>query len=376
MHVGSTSVANRKVTVRDVARHTGLSVASVSRALSGSRPVTAEVAEIVLAAAEELGYQPDHLARALSVGRTSTVGLVVPDITTPFFSMLADAVERVLRKEGLAMLLMNAQNDPEWERECVELLLARRIDGLMISPTHQAKSARTVQEAASRLPVVQIDRYATAKVTRIITDPLQTIALSVDHLREQGRSTFAFVGAESSASTAATRLRAYERLMADDPNGSAARVLTGRFTTDWGYECSGVIVERWPDVDAVICANDLIALGVIQGFQALRRDVPTDVAVTGCDDTLFSAISRPTVTSVAQPLAGLAEAALEALQGQSQDETTKLVSLAPTLHIRGSSVTQRRRRTRTSMPDKRSFNGAAGHRSLASGKARASAPDE
>ncbi len=121
-----------------MARVAGLSVASVSRALSGARTVRPDVARRVKEAAEALGYKPDHVARALSVGSTSSIGLVVPDIMNPFFPALADAVERSLKSAGLSMLLMNAENDPEWEQRCILELISRRVDGLLVSATHRA----------------------------------------------------------------------------------------------------------------------------------------------------------------------------------------------------------------------------------------------
>ena len=119
---------------------TGLSVASVSRALSGARPVRPEVGQRVEEAAAALGYRPNPVARALSLGSTSTIGLIVPDMLNPFFPQLADAVERALRSADLSMLLMNAENDPAWEKNCISQLSDRRVDGLLISATHRVKS--------------------------------------------------------------------------------------------------------------------------------------------------------------------------------------------------------------------------------------------
>jgi hypothetical protein len=117
-------LARPKATVRDVGRAAGLSVASVSRALSGARPVRPEIARRVTEAAEALGYRPDPVARALSSGSTSSVGLVAPDIVNPFFPALADAGERAVRSAGLSLLLMNADNDPGWEKRCISELIS------------------------------------------------------------------------------------------------------------------------------------------------------------------------------------------------------------------------------------------------------------
>ncbi len=327
-----------KVTVRDVARAAGLSVASVSRALSGARRVRPEVAQRVAQAAEALGYRPDPVARALSLGATASIGLVVPDIMTPFFPALAEAVERTLRSAGLSMLLMNAENDPVWEEGCISELVDRRVDGLLISATHRINSREAIEKAANSLPVVQIDRYATSSVDRVVTDPLKTVRLCVDHMAAQGCSTFAFVGAKSSASPAMARRLAFQRITRALDPGATGRVLTSDFSMDWGYEAAKVIANRWPQVDAVVCANDLIALGMIQGSVDLGRSVPQDLAVTGCDDTFFSGVSRPTVTSIAQPVWELARTGIDLLARPSKKRQPQSIELDPVLHVRGSTV--------------------------------------
>jgi DNA-binding LacI/PurR family transcriptional regulator len=129
----------------------------------------------------------------------------------------------------------------------------------------------------------------------------------------QGCPAFAFVGADSSASPAAARRRAFERATRDYDPGAAARVLTGDFSLGWGYESAKLVANRWPEVDAVVCANDLIALGVIQGSIDLGRAIPGELAVTHCDDTFFSGVSRPTITSIAQPVRGIASTGIELL---------------------------------------------------------------
>ncbi len=188
---GGNPVSPPKVTIRDVARESGLSVASVSRALSGSRPVTPAVARVVDDVASRLGYRPDHVAQSLSTGRTATVGLVLPDISSPFFPALAAAIEKTLRMSGLTMLLMSTENDPEWERKCVAELVARRIDGLLISPSHRIRSRPTIDDAMGRIPVVQVDRYASARAHRVVTDAMATVQLVLQHMTQQGYRRFA-----------------------------------------------------------------------------------------------------------------------------------------------------------------------------------------
>ena len=334
-----------KVTIRDVARESGLSVASVSRALSGSRPVTPAVARVVDDVASRLGYRPDHVAQSLSTGRTATVGLVLPDIASPFFPALAGAIEKTLRTSGLTMLLMSTENDPEWERKCVADLVARRIDGLLISPCHRFRSRPTIDDAMGRIPVVQVDRYASARAHRVVTDAMATVQLVLQHMTQQGYRRFAFVGAKSSASSAWARSRAYRRLIPSvDPQG-AERTVTGEFTVDFGRRSAEYVFAHWPDVDAVVCANDLIALGFIQAGIELGREVPGDIAVSGCDDTFFSTVSHPTITSVVQPVWDIARKAIELLVGGEQINGPAVVEFMPELRVRTSTDRYRNQHT-------------------------------
>jgi LacI family transcriptional regulator len=256
----------------------------------------------------------------------------------PFFPVLAEAIERTLRSAGLSMLLMNSENDANVERSCIAELIDRRVDGLLISATHRIKSRPAIEEAAKLLPVVQVDRFATSNVDRVVTDPVQTVLLSIEHMAAQGRRTFAFVGAKSSASPAMARRFAFQRLVRTFDPGAPDRVLTSDFSLDWGFEAAKRIAKCWPEVDAVVCANDLIALGLVQGSIDLGRNIPQDLAVTGCDDTFLTGVNRPTITSVAQPVWEIARHAIDLLRRPPSGQEPLAIELAPELHARGSTV--------------------------------------
>ena len=325
--------------MQDVAREAKLSVASVSRALSGagSRQVGDDVLKQVRRAARKLGYQLNPIARALRVGHSDIVGLVVPDIASPFFSALASGLEAVLRKARLGMFLLDAGNDPALERQCISQLIARRVDKIVISPVHMTRSRATVDYARSYASMVQIDRYASLQAHRVITDPVKTIQLPLNHLIEQGCSAFVFVGAADRASVSIDRLRAYRNLLKQHDNLSYKRTLSGSYSVAWGQQAASEILKKWPDIDAVICADDLIALGVIQGLQAAGCAVPKQIAVTGCDDTFFAVNNHPRITSVQQPVGAMAARALEMLLNGA-DEPAQTALIEPELWVRDSTL--------------------------------------
>ena len=321
--------------MQDVAREAKLSVASVSRALSGagSRQVGDDVVREVRRAASKLGYQLNPIARALRVGHSDIVGLVVPDIALPFFSALASGLEAVLRGAGLGMFLLDAGNEPALERQCISQLIARRVDKIIISPVQMARSRATIDYARSYASVVQIDRYASRQAHRVIADPVKTIQLPFNHLIEQGCSSFVFVGAADAASVSIDRLTAYRNLLKQHDKLSYKRTLSGSYSVSWGQEAAAEILKKWPEIDAVICADDLIALGVIQGLQAAGRQVPKQIAVAGCDDTFFAVNNHPRITSVQQPVGAMAARAMELLLNGA-DEPAQAALIEPQLCVR------------------------------------------
>lgn len=301
-----------RTTIHDVARLAGVSIASVSRTLTGARRVGPELAERVRAAAAELGYQPDQVGRSLRRQETQTIGLVVADITNPFFPALVQAVEEALREAGFGLLLADAQNDPDVEARSVQLLLARRVDALVITPVDRARSAATVAAAARAVPVVQLDRRATAATHYVGMDHDRAIADILAHL---GRHHPALIGSDPSVSTSWERQSAFTRRTGSD------RVLVGSFSVEWGRLAAGRILDRWPDTDALVCANDLIGVGALQELQRRGVAVPGRVAVTGFDDTLLSTVSQPTLTTVRQPVTAMAAQAIHIMTNHGTGAT-------------------------------------------------------
>jgi LacI family transcriptional regulator len=233
---------------------------------------------------------------------------VIPDITNPFFPALVQAIEHAARAHGLGILIADADNNPEVESSALRTLVDRRVDAVLISPTHVTESLPALREAARTVPVVQIDRVIDVALPFVRVDqaaPVETIA---KHLRASGREHLAFIGQQATISTSLERERAFVRLMAELFPGDAVRILPGAMSARSGREAAREIQARWPETDAIICANDLIAVGVLQqlGSHRGRRTV----AVSGFDDTLIAHAMH--LTSVRQPVDELAHAAISA----------------------------------------------------------------
>ena len=304
---------SRAVTIREVATAAGVSTATVSRVLSGRDTVNPELAGRVQAAAQRLGYRTNRVARALRRQSTQTIGLVVPDITNPFFPAVVQAVERALREAGLSLLLCDAGNDVAAEAELVRNLFDHQIDGLLISVCDRIASRQAVRLAASRLPLIQIDRRALGGMPFVGVDQAGAMRHIVDHLRQQGCRRYAYVTPHPVISTAKERLDEFGRLVRPLDPTVDERVYMGDFSLGWGHEAASRIAGRQPLPDAIVCANDLNAVGVIRALRDHGIDVPGDVAVTGFDDTVLAVASQPQLTTVRQPLKDLGREAVAVL---------------------------------------------------------------
>lgn len=320
------------VTMRDVAAAAGVSVATVSRVLNGVDTVNAAAEAAVERAVAELGYRPNQLASSLRRQRTRSVAMVVPHIANPYFPRLIQAVERALVADSHELLLADSQDDPTTERERVRSLLDRRVDGLLLVPCHEQDSAATL--ATIDVPYVLLDRTVAGAVNdHVVIDDAAGIAHVVDHLRERGRRSFAFVGASPTTSTARARLEAFRAQAGPD-----APAHLGDFTLGWGREAAARLLTDLPD--AVVCGNDLVAIGVIRGLHDGGVDLPSQVAVTGYDDVGFAEVAHPTLTTVHQPIDAMGEAAVDLLfdRTRGEDPASREVLLAPQLVVRASTA--------------------------------------
>lgn len=326
-------------TIRDVASHAGVSVATASRVLTGSRRVSPELAERVNDAARILGYRHNAVARALRRGCTNTVGMIVPEIGNPFFPAIVEAVERHLQGKGRDLFLCDAQQDVAIERQRVLALVGRQVDGLIIVPVSATASRASLEEAAQRTPVVQVDRYVEEYPADWVgVDDELGIGLAVEHVASLGATSIVFVSASLESSSAQQRHTGFERatrrlgLPGDMPQ------LLGTFRAEWGRVAALQILAKGSLPHAVVCGNDEIAVGLLGEFRRKHVRVPEDVLVTGFDDIRFAALADPPLTTVRQPHEQLAAECIRLLDARMADADTPVqrIAIAPLLVVRES----------------------------------------
>jgi LacI family transcriptional regulator len=301
------------VTIREVADAAGVSTATVSRALSGVQTVDPELVERVRQSADRLGYRANRVARALRRQSTQTVGLVVPDITDPFYPAVVRAIERELRRAGLSLLLCDSGNDPEVEAELLRNLYDHQVDGLLVSACDRTASRPAVQLAASRTPLLQIDQRAVAELPYVGVEQADAMRQVVEHLLGQGCRSFGYLGARPETSAGQERLDGFLAHAKQADPAAADRVQLGDVSVAWGYEATARLLEGGPAPEAIVCASDLAAIGALQALRERGVSVPADVAVTGFDDTVLAVACDPPLTSVRQPLEELGTQAVQEL---------------------------------------------------------------
>lgn len=295
------------VTRNDVARAAKVSPGVVSYVLNdGPRPVSAAARKRVLDAVEALGYRPDGLARSLKVGRTKTLGLVVPDASNPFFAELALAIEDAAYARGYAVMMCNSADEVERELTYITSLAERRIDGLVLVSAIAGQDLTAV--TSLQIPVVALDRSPDdSPVSTIRSANHDGASLGTDHLIGHGHCTVAFVAGPDASVSDARRLGWKRALTA--AHATAGIEIAAPFTYAGGRYAAERLIAKGR-VPAVLASSDVQALGLISGLTAVGLRVPDDVAVVSIDGTMAGLYSIPALTTIAQPIREMGESAV------------------------------------------------------------------
>ena len=302
------------VTVADVARHAGVSTASVSRALSGTDGVGEAVRQRVIAAAQELGYRPNNVARSLRTTRTQTVGLIIPDVVNPFFGELAWAIEEAAHQYGYSVILCNANEKTERQDEYIELMLARRVEGLLLTPV-LGESPALHAAARQGVPMVFVDRaVANMRAPVVRADGRPEISKLVDHLVDLGHERIAVITGPRQTLTGRERLTAFRTaLRARSLSLPRELVRIGNFQTDSGRRAAAQLLDLDEPPTAVFAIDNLMALGAVQEFRRRGLRIGSDIAVAGFDDPPWFQLMDPPLTTVSQPVSSMGALAVQTL---------------------------------------------------------------
>ncbi|MBM7787753.1 LacI family DNA-binding transcriptional regulator [Tenggerimyces flavus] len=333
------------VTVHDVARHAGVSIATVSRALNDRERISSATRDRVLEIARSLGYQPNDLARSLAGMATQTIALLLPDITNPFFPELVKGVQTIADERGHLLLLCHNADDGAKARADIAMLRRKKVDGILL--VAGTLKGRGIAGATSDLPTVVLDRRVPGLRSDVVTvDHRAGARKAVEHLLELGHRRIAHITGPPGISSSKERQAGWEEaLRATGIEPDKELVVQGDFLEDGGYAGGRALIQRKVDFTAAFAANDMSAIGLLKALTEEGRQVPNDVSVVGFDGIHLAAYTAPALTTVAQPIFDLgrraAELLLDRLAAAEPDKEPHTVVLETKLVVRGS-TSQRR----------------------------------
>jgi LacI family transcriptional regulator len=302
-------------TMHDVARVADVSIATVSHVINGTRFVSPERADRVHAAMRELDYTPDATARGLRLGRTHTIGVVIPDNTDPFFAELARWIEEAGFDAGYTTILGNSGERPDRERQYVSTLLSKRVDGLIIATWRKpdAAMARVLRKAP--IPIVAIDRADVLRTAdAVMYDDVGGGRQAGGHLLDLGHTGIATIAGPPDPGHAPGRLEGFLAALADAgvAIGDDAIVASDHHFAG-GREATAELLARGTRFTALFAANDLMAAGAIREMTGHGLSVPADVSVIGFDDAPLAEMTSPALTTVRRPVQEMGEEAVSLL---------------------------------------------------------------
>jgi len=303
------------MTIKDVAKRAGVGIATVSRALHGSAHVSPETAARVRQVIEELGYQPNSNAQTLASGRSRMLGLVVSDITNPFFPELVKGFEDVALHHGYDVFVASTNYDPARTASCVRRMIERKIDGVAIM-TSEVDPSLPDSFAKRKVPLVFLDVGDVARgVSNVKVDYAHGIVQAVEHLRSLGHSRIALISGPLRLQSVRERRDAFRRIVSETAGrlGSEPVVEEGNHRVDGGFKAMLRVLERAPQTTAVIGSNDLTAIGAMRAIRERGLEVPADISVVGFDDIQMAQFTEPPLTTVKLVRTEVARLACEAL---------------------------------------------------------------
>lgn len=327
------------VTIADVAREANVSTQTVSRVVNekgGIRPATRQN---VLDAIERLAYRPNIIARSLVTTRTLTLGMVVPDIGNPFFAEVVRGAEDVAREHGYHLMLCNTDQIPDREEAAILALEDKRVDGIVLCSSRLPED-RLRRALSRRQGIVLTGRpYADGAVGVVNDSDNEIVGLALRHLVERGRRNVSFLagwpgGPAHPLRKAAFRAIATELGLSEDE----AQVELCVTNSTGGYEATSNVIARRPNVDGLICFNDMVAIGAIRACAVHGKAVPDDIHVVGFDDILLASMVEPPITTVRRSMRGIGrESVLMMVHHLKGEEHVKEQVLPCTLIVRASS---------------------------------------
>jgi LacI family transcriptional regulator len=335
-------------TIKEVARRARVSVGTVSNVLSGTVRVSPQLAERVSKAIRELDYHPNHVARSLKIKQTKLLGMVIPDITNPFFPLIVRGAEDAALKNGYLLVTCNTDDHIEREKQVLSMLRLRRTDGILLVTARDTTDLSHVTRAIEAgIPVLCLDRIPNKlKVDSVTVDNVKGAQVCVRHLISMGHRRIATITGAMGLRTAVDRLKGYKMAVKEanlkmDPE----LIKEGNFRLEGGYQAAKELLLQHDRPSALFVANGMMTLGVLRALEEIGLNCPGDIAVATFDDLAIADVFRPHLTVIGQPAYAMgcrgAEILIERLEGRLSNPKPLRIQLDPELKIRESTFGNR-----------------------------------
>lgn len=331
------------ITIKDVAKKLGVSISTISRAFNNKYDIKKETRELVLRTAEEMGYNPNPIARKLIQKHSLNIGVVVPEFTNDYFSEIIIALQEFLQPKGYQILIMQSNEDEELEFKNVETLIHNMVDGLIIAPVAGNKNINSYLEYHKKgFPIVFINRVnETLPATKVIFNDFKWSFFATEHLIRQNYKKIYHLSGNKNLCITKERTKGFIKAMKKHkiPDENYKIIETGLLPKQ-GMDVIEDLIFNHDIPNAIFCVNDMVALGAIKKLKDNGYRVPEDVAIVGFTETRMAELITPQLTSVKQPTFEMAKKAGELLLERILNNHTKIetVIMNGELTIRKSSM--------------------------------------
>ena len=330
----------KKITLNDISTYTGLSKTTISRVLSGKSKefrINRQTCDAVISAAQELNYRPDMIAQLLHKKPMKTIGIVMPNISNPFFAALASAISVEAKKSDLIVILFDTQDDPLQEESALRKMQEYRVDGIIVAPC--GKDSRLLEKISRSIPLIQVDRYfESAGLSYVSTNNFKGAYDAMTMLIKSGHRNIVCIQGPVFSITNRERIRGCQQAIDDSGEQCTFHVIGNDFTIENGYIEGQFALNLTPRPTAIFAMSNTIMLGTLHAIREHRLSIPDDISIISFDDNLYIDYLNPPVTRVAQPVASMGIAAIKMLVNSKRQngDLHSTMLLTPTIINRDS----------------------------------------
>lgn len=332
----------KHITIKDIARHLSLSVSTVSRALVNDKNIRRETKEKVLEAAKALGYKPNPVATNLKYGHTNTVGVIVPEMVTPFASQVINGIQSILYANGLKVIIAESHEDPQKEKENLQMMERFMVDGIIICLcSYKDNKEEYLRLQQAEMPMVFFDRIPHGlDVSQVIVDDYMKTFFLVEHLIRNGHQRIIHLQGPDDVYNSIERTKGYKDALTKFriPVEADMLIKTG-LTFDDGAKAADLLIEKDIPFDAIFAFTDTLAIGAMNRLRELNKRIPEEIAIASFSGTVLSTIVYPQLTTVEPPLHEMGKTAAELILEKIKNPASanRTIVLDAEIKIRASS---------------------------------------